>query len=130
MQKYKTIDEFLESLDPARREQVDVVRTLILAARPQLIEHIKWNAPSYVYEGEDRITFNVMNKQNFVKLVLHMGVAHKEDKNGIPVLKDDSGIVEWSSDIRGTITFSDINDVHIKSNAIKLILKNWLAISV
>lgn len=68
MQKYKTIDEFLSDLDAAKRQQVDILRELILKAEPKLEEHIKWNAPSYVLDGEDRITFNLMNKQGWSSL--------------------------------------------------------------
>ncbi len=130
MQKYTTIEEFLSSLDASKRSQVDKLRQLILETAPQLQEHIKWNAPSYVQDGEDRITFNLMNKQGVVKLILHMGATRKEDKQGMPVLQDDSGLIEWSSDIRGTLTFSDNDDVESKLTLVKSIITNWLAIPV
>ena len=130
MQKYTTIEEFLNSLDASKRSQVDKLRQLILETAPQLQEHIKWNAPSYVQDGEDRITFNLMNRQGVVKLILHMGATRKEDKRGTPVLQDDSGLIEWSSDIRGTLTFSDNDDVESKLTLVKSIITNWLAIPV
>ena len=130
MQKYTTIEEFLNSLDDSKRSQVDKLRQMILETAPQLQEHIKWNAPSYVQDGEDRITFNLMNKQGVVKLILHMGATRKEDKQGTPVLQDDSGLIEWSSDIRGTLTFSDNDDVESKLTLVKSIITNWLAIPV
>src|SRR5262245_61410000 len=108
MQKYKTLEEFFDDLNKDKRLQIDTLRNLILETEPRLEEHLKWNAPSYVFNGEDRITFNLMNKQGVVKLVLHMGVTRKENRNGSPVMNDASGLIEWSSDIRGTITFSDI----------------------
>ena len=63
MQKYKTFEEFLDDLSEEKRAQVDLLRDLILKTEPKLDEHIKWNAPSHVLDGEDRITFNFMNKQ-------------------------------------------------------------------
>jgi hypothetical protein len=111
MQKYKTVEEFLGDLNEDKRLQVDTLRNLIFDTEPQLKEHIKWNAPSYVLDGEDRITFNLMNKQGFVKLVLHMGASRKEDKKSVPIMQDESGLIEWSSDIRGMITFSSIDDL-------------------
>ena len=130
MQKYTTIEEFLNSLDASKRSQVDKLRRLIQEIAPQLQEHIKGNGPSYVMDGEDRITFNLMNKQGVVKLILHMGATRKEDKQGTPVLQDDSGLIEWSSDIRGTLTFSDNDDVESKLTLVKSIITNWLAIPV
>ena len=128
MQKYKTIEEFLSSLSDEKRQQVDVLRSLILKSEPKLDEHIKWNAPSYVFDGEDRITFNLLNKQAVVKLVLHMGATRKEDKKGTPVMQDESGLVEWSSDIRGMITFTDIEHINSNLPALKSIISHWLSI--
>jgi hypothetical protein len=126
MQKYKTVEDFLNDLSEDRRSQVNTLRDLILTSGPQLKEHIKWNAPSYVLSGEDRITFNLMNKQQVIKLVLHMGATHKEDKKGKPIMKDESGLVEWSSDIRGIITFNSIDDVTSNMTALKKVVKDWL----
>lgn len=129
MQRYKTIEEFLAGLSKEKRLQVDALRDLILKTQPQLEERIKWNAPSYVLDGEDRITFNLMNKQQAVKLVLHMGATRKENKKGTPLLRDDSGLIEWSSDIRGTITFASMEDVTSNLALLQKIIKDWLAFS-
>lgn len=128
MQKYKSVDEFLNDLSDDKRLQVDVLRDLILSTEPELKEHIKWNAPSYVLDGENRITFNLMNKQGVVKLVLHMGATRKEDKKGAPIMKDESGLIEWSSDSRGIITVSSIEDITTNMSSLKKIIKDWLAI--
>jgi hypothetical protein len=128
MQKYKTVEKFLNDLSEDKRSQVDALRSIILTTEPQLEEHIKWNAPSYVLDGEDRITFNVINKQEVVKLVLHMGATRKEGRKGEPIMQDDSGLIEWSSDIRGMITFKSIDDVNSNMKALKKVVKNWLSI--
>lgn len=128
MQKYKTVEEFLDDLSEDKRLQVDTIRDLILSTEPQLEEHIKWNAPSYVLDGEDRITFNLMNKQGVVKLVFHMGATRKEDKKGAPIMQDDSGLIEWSSDIRGTVTVTSIEDITSNMTSLKKIIKDWLSI--
>jgi hypothetical protein len=130
VKKYKTLEEFLNDLDDNKRQQVDALRELILQVEPKLEEHIKWNAPSYVLGGEDRITFNLMNKQSVVKLVLHMGATRKENKKGTPVMLDESGLVEWSSDIRGMLTFTDMEAVNSSLASVKNILKSWLSIEL
>jgi hypothetical protein len=128
MQKCKTVEEFMNDLSEEKRSQVDTLRDLILNTEPHLEEHIKWNASSYVLNGEDRITFNLMNKQGVVKLVLHMGATRKEDKNGAPIMQDDSGLIEWNSDIRGMITFNSLTDISSNATSLKKIIKDWLAI--
>lgn len=128
MQKYQSVDEFLNDLSDNKRLQVSALRDLILSTEPKLKEHIKWNAPSYVLDGEDRITFNLMNKQGVVKLVLHMGATRKEDKKGAPIMKDESGLIEWSSDIRGMITVTSIEYITTNMNSLKKLIKDWLSI--
>ena len=128
MQKYKTVEDFLNDLSEDKRLQVDALRDVILKTDPQLEEHIKWNAPSYVLDGEDRITFNLMNKQDVVKLVFHMGATRKENKKGAPVMPDSSGLIEWASDIRGMITFTTIDGINSKLASLQKVVKDWLAI--
>jgi len=129
MKKYKTLEEFFDDLDDDKRLQVDTIRDLILNTEPRLEEHIKWNAPSYVLHGEDRITFNLMNKQGLVKIIVHMGASRKENKKGIPIMKDDTGLIEWNSDSRGAITFATVDDINSKLIPLKKIIKDWLSVS-
>lgn len=128
MQKYKTLEAFLSDLSEDKRSQVETLRDLILKTEPRLEEHIKWNAPSYVSKGEDRITFNLINKRGVVMLVLHMGTTRKEKKNSAPEMLDESGLIDWSSDIRGTLSFNSVEDINSKSMSLKVILKDWLSI--
>ena len=128
MNKFKTVDEFLNGLDEDRRSQVLKLRDYILDVEPSLTEHIKWNAPSYVKNDEDRITFNTMNKESIVKLVFHMGATKKEDKNGQPVL-DDARLIEWVSDIRGYMTFTTLDEIIANKNEIKRTVQEWLALN-
>lgn len=128
MNKYKTIDEFLADLVPDKKEQVLELRKYIQAAEPSLEEHIKWNAPSYVINGEDRITFNLYNKENLVKLVFHMGTSRKENRKAKPILKD-AQLIEWISDIRGYATFTDIAQIKSQEKLIKELVSRWIAIN-
>lgn len=127
MQKFQTLDEFLNSLDDNKKQQVHTLREYILSADPTLSEHIKWNAPSYIHDGEDRITFNVMNKEGLVKLVFHMGALRKEDRTAEPILKD-APLIEWASDIRGYATFNDLSEITKNEESIRETVRRWLAI--
>lgn len=73
--------------------------------------------------GEDRITFNLRNKDNQVKLILHMGATRKESKGAAPVIEDKFGLVEWNSDIRGAVSFADLDDVRAKREQLKEIIE-------
>ena len=43
----KTVDSWMEELDPSLREIAQTLRGLILQAVPDISESIKWGAPNY-----------------------------------------------------------------------------------
>ena len=124
----RSIADIMSALDEDARKQVQLLRDIIASLEVDLTEHVKWNAPSYVLHGEDRITMNLRNKQGLVKLVLHMGATRPENKKGDPVLADDEGLVEWASDIRGLVALADVDDLRAKEPALRRVLTRWLAI--
>lgn len=126
MHTYKTVDEFLDDQSKDKRAQILALREIILGSEPSLTENIKWNAPNYIFDGEDRVTFNVVNKEGVIKLILHMGASKKEDKKSAPIMNDDSGLISWNSNIRGTLTFTDIDDIHAQQNKVGSIVEKWL----
>ena len=128
MNKFKTVNEFLNELNEARRSQVLKLREYIFDVEPSLTEHIKWNAPSYVKKDEDRMTFNTMNREGVVKLVFHMGATKTEDKKGQPILKG-AHLIEWASDIRGYMTFTTVDEIIANEKEIKRTIQEWLALS-
>lgn len=123
-----SVTDLVSALDDATRGQVQLLRDIIGSLGAALTEHVKWNAPSYVLDGEDRITMNLRNKEGVVKLVLHMGATRPEGKKGAPVLLEEEGLVEWASDIRGLIAFADADDIRAKEPALRRVLIRWLAI--
>jgi len=128
MMKHKTVSDFLTSLDDSQRAQVDAVRSIIVAAEPTLIENIKWNAINYIYKDVDRITFSVLNKENKVKLVLHKGSQEKEDKKANPIMTDETGLITWISNIRGTIMFEDLEHITQHEGQLTKVVKKWLSL--
>ena len=129
MNKYKSIEEFLSDQTADKLQEINKLRELILHTEPRLVENLKWNAPNYVYNDEDRITFNLMNKQNVVKIIIHMGATRKENKKASPVLGNGQGLVEWNSDIRGTIRFNGMSDISLKKEPFQTLISDWLAVS-
>ena len=125
MNKYQTVKDFLADLSDDRRQQVQKLIRIITSANTNLTEHIKWNSPSYMLDGEDRITFN-MHYPDQTMILLHMGATTKEDKKGEPIMKDDTGLIKWNSDIRGTLSFKSLDEIEAKSNDIKKVIQQWL----
>jgi hypothetical protein len=127
MNKHLTVDEFLADLSKDRKDQVETLRTIIKASNPDLTEHIKWNSPSYVFDGEDRITFN-MHYPDQTMILLHMGATRKEDKKAEPIMNDASGMIKWNSNIRGTLSFKSVDEIINAQETIKELITKWLRI--
>ena len=81
-------DRFLRDLDYPLKEEIVAVRDIILGADKEITEHIKWNAPSFCYQGQDRVTFK-LHPQDGIHLIFHRGakVRDAEDFN----FEDSSG---------------------------------------
>jgi uncharacterized protein YdhG (YjbR/CyaY superfamily) len=120
-----THPEFLTNFNDDRKPLVVAMLKAINEECPKLTETIKWNAPTFCYEGKDRLTL-MLHKKDRVGLILHTGAQPKEDKKGPHMYTDDTGLLAWNSNIRATITFFDITDFLFKGNLFKKAVKRWI----
>jgi hypothetical protein len=126
----KTTDlhTWLEELEHPLKQEMLELREIILEANKQLTEHIKWNAPSYCINGEDRITFNLRAKDQ-VRLVFHCGVKIKARKLKGKISSDTHQWLEWAADDRALLSFSDMIEIMQKKKTIQQIIKEWIKIT-
>jgi hypothetical protein len=122
----KTHQEFLSEFDDERKPLVKALLVAINEECPHLTEIIKWNAPSFCDNGKDRMTI-MLHKKNKVGLILHTGAKPKEDKKAPRLYDDDTGLLEWNSNIRATISFTGIDDFLAKKDLFKEALKTWVS---
>ena len=120
-----TVATFLDDLGPTDRTLVETLLTVVRSVDPALSEHIKWNSPSYVFDGEDRFTVSARPGRP-VRLVLHAGATTPEDKAGPPRFTDTTGLLEWHSDIRASIVFRTPADVTARRDDLRAVLARWL----
>jgi len=73
----QSVDALLAALDHPMKPELERLRAIVLAADPAIIEHVKWNGPSFCWNGEDRIAANVRGR-DAVMLVFHRGVKPKD----------------------------------------------------
>ena len=50
------VAEYLAGLQHSRTADIERIRTAILGADAGIWETIKWNAPNFIFAGEDRVT--------------------------------------------------------------------------
>ena len=100
------------------------VREIILNSDAQITEHIKWNAPSFCYQGEDRVTFRLFPATDRIQLVFHRGAKAKESPDF--AFQDETGLLKWVAKDRATVTFHNMNEVQANSTALKTLVSRWM----
>jgi hypothetical protein len=123
---YKTVDEFVTDQSEAHRAEVLALREIVLGCTPGVLEHIKWNSPSYyLVPGEDRVTVNA-HGAGPVRLVLHAGVTKAEDKSASPTFTGDpEGLLTWHSDIRASLPGGGVDAIERNQDSIAAVLRRW-----
>ena len=111
----KKVDEFMENLDHPLKAEVQTVRDIIKNVNKDITEEIKWNAPSFSYNGEYLVTFNLWEKQH-IHLVFH----------NPEISKVKSKLLEGDYDHRRMAHFSDRNDIQAKKPALEKALKDLI----
>ena len=97
------VDEFLDALTQPQRDIAARLVGNIRRIKPRLAEGIKWNAPSFQHQGEDRLTLNLSAKDR-VRLILHCGVKAGPKRN-TRLIESDSELLDWASNDRAIISF-------------------------
>ncbi|TFD29858.1 DUF1801 domain-containing protein [Cryobacterium cryoconiti] len=122
---YRTVAEFLVAQPPDRRAEIEVLRQIVLGTNGELSEHIKWNSPSYVLNGVDRVTVNAHGKG--VRLILHWGTRIAEDRRAAHTFDGDPfGLLTWHSNIRASVSVADLADLLEKQDQISDVVRRWL----
>lgn len=123
----ETVNQFMEKLEHPLKGEIEAVRAIISDSNDQITEHIKWNALSYRYNGEDRVTFNLHAKDR-IQLVFHRGGKVKGKKDFR--FEDSAGILEWVADDRGIVQFHSMEDVEAKKAALTKVVNEWMKSTV
>ena len=107
------VDEYISTLDYPRRDEVQLVREIIKGVDKNIIEEVKWNAPSFSYKGEYLVTFNLRNPAH-IHLVFHNPL--------IPQIK--SKLLEGDYVDRRMVYFANKRDVVAKKSALEKVIKD------
>ncbi len=122
-QPTQTVTDFIENLDHPLNDEVEILRAIILAVDEGITEQIKWKAPSFCYQGQDRITFN-LHKNDRILIVFHRGAKAKASQSFI--FEDSTGLLEWVSADRALLTFRDKADIEDTQAALTNIVSRWI----
>lgn len=121
MAKAQTVEEFLRGLAHKRIDDIQVVRRTILAADAAITERVKWNAPSFCWQGDDRVTMRLHPGER-LDLIFHRGAKRREDSDFS--FDDPTGRIAWAAPDRGVFR---VGDPVADREAITTLVSAWIA---
>lgn len=117
------VDALVAALDHPLKAVVEEIRPALLAADPRITEQVKWNAPSFCYDGDDRVTFNIRQGGPLL-LIFHRG-AKVQDAAGF-AFADETGLMDWKAADRAVVTISSLADWAANRAAILVLIPRWM----
>ncbi len=120
------VKEFIQTSKHPLKKALEEIREIILGADKRITEHIKWNAPSFCFNGDDRITFN-LSKNDRLLLIFHRGAKVKDSKSKEPLFEDTTGMLEWLAHDRAVVKIQTIEEVAGKKAVLTKVVKRWLS---
>ncbi len=120
----QSVTAFLTSLEHSRKAEINRVRNIILGTHPDIVEKIKWNAPSFGLEADDRITFRLQPGDK-VDLIFHRGAKPKA-LDGF-AFADETGLLKFIAPDRAVLIFTDAVDIETKIEKLRWLVRSWIA---
>jgi hypothetical protein len=120
------VTQHIKKLDSAISKTIEAIRKIILATDKEISEHIKWNNPSFYYNGEMKPFDPKKYKRDLIVMNLHKGRIMLVFPSGAKI-KDTSGLLTGDyKDGRRLVIFTDMKEVKAKEKALQKIIKEWL----
>lgn len=111
------VDEFMTQLDHPFKAEVQKIREIIKSVNNNITEQIKWNAPSFSYQGEYLVTFNLRAREH-IHLVFH--------NPAISSVK--SELLEGDYKDRRMAYFSDMADIEVRRGALEKAIQDLIGL--
>jgi hypothetical protein len=108
------VDAWFERYDNPQKDLVQAVRDVILDTDERVTEAIKWQAPTFMCDG-NIASFYPKSKQH-VSLMFHTGAA----------LPDPTGLLEGEGETSRVAKFSDADDLAAKSEPLRGLVRAWI----
>lgn len=111
-------DLFMGRIQHPFKAEIEELRNIIKRINGDILEEIKWNAPSYRYRGNYLVTFNLRETKR-IHLVFHNPL--------IPGIK--SELLEGDYVDRRMTYFSDMRDIKAKKSEFQKVLKELVKLN-
>jgi hypothetical protein len=110
------VDAWFERYQNPQKDLVMAVRDVVLEADPRVGECIKWQAPTFTYQGNMASFFPRATKH--VSLMFHTGAA----------LPDPRGILEGEGATSRSLKILDHDDLAAKTPGLQGLVRSWIGL--
>jgi len=117
------VDQFMAALEHPLKTEIERLRAIILGANNGITERIKWNAPSFCYRGDDRVTMKLYPASQ-IQLIFHRGAKPKDTANF--AFEDNCGLLKWAAKDRGVATFRTMAEIETNEVALRDLINRWI----
>lgn len=117
------VERFLEGLEHPLKREIAALRRAILASDPEITEHIKWKAPSFCIDGDDRVTFR-LHPPDGIHLVFHRGVRVR-DASAFE-FTDGTGLMKWAARDRAQVTLRSAEEAKAREQDLVALVNRWM----
>lgn len=116
------VDAFIAGLGHPMEVEIRELRRIVFGANAEVTETIKWNAPSFRHNGDDRVTMK-LHPRDRVSLIFHRGA--KKQAGGVTV-PDPAGLLTWPAPDRAVATFRSLAEIEANREAIAALVDAWV----
>lgn len=120
------VTQHIQKLDVSIRDIIETLRQIILSVSDEISERIKWNNPSFYYNGEMQPFDPKEYKREMIVFNLHKNRIMLVFPSGAKV-NDTTGLLTGDyADGRRIVVFKDIEDVRLRKSDLQFVIKEWL----
>ena len=116
-------DSYLDALADDARQMIDALRVIIRNGVPNAVETIKWNAPSFAVDGEDRVTLG-LDRKGGARLVMHRGAKQRAMLDLTEI--DHAAVACWPTPDRGVVTFRNLEEIRVQEAELTALCSRWV----
>ncbi len=121
------VTEFINSIDIEFKQTIELLREVFLNADSEIAEHVKWNSPSFYYNGEMKEFDAKEYKRDLAVINLHRGKILIVFPTGNKIDKETGLSGKNYPDGRKIVEILNLEDAQEKTESLKKGIRNWLA---
>lgn len=119
------VESYMAALEHPFKAVIEALRQAVLAQDPaRITESVKWNAPNFVYDGEDRATLRLQPGDR-LELILHRGAKARSDASDF-AFADPTGTLTWLGADRALLVFPERGDALERVPATAKLVHSWM----